>query len=342
MLLEWIEQLDRGLHLSPIEAQSALDDLLSEASDDGLREKFLLALAKKGECVEEICAFSRGMMARCARVELPKGGLDLCGTGGSGLERFNVSTTAAFVLASLGVGVVKHGNRGSKKANGSFDLLEKLGVDLTLSPDEQARVFERNRLCFLFARAHHPTAKIVGPARAKIGRRTIFNLVGPLCNPAGIEHQVLGVSELRLGPIMAEVLKHLGRSKAAVVWGEPGIDEFSATGESKVWWVDRGEIWTETVTPDDFAFLPVPWENLPKGDCEQNAQIFKNLLLGHPQGGLDNMVALNAAAGLVVAGFCGNLKDAFREAHQQLSSGRVHDFFQRVLQTYEKRDCFGY
>ena len=133
---------------------------------------------------------------------------------------------------------------------------------------------------------------------------------------------------------MAESLQKLGRIKAAVVWGAPGIDEFSVSGESKVWWVDQGQIWTETVVPNDFAFLPVPWDLIPKGDCDQNAEIFRSILSGHAQGGLDNMVALNAAAGLVVAGFSGNLKDAFREAHQQLASGRVNDFFHRVLKTY--------
>jgi anthranilate phosphoribosyltransferase len=330
MLNEWITKLEHGQHLNPSEAESALADLLADNTDDELREKFLLALTKKGESVDEICGFVRGMMARCARVELPSGGIDLCGTGGSGLERFNVSTTVAFVLASMGVGVVKHGNRGSQKPNGSFDLLEKLGLDLTLTPEQQAREYESHRLCFLFARAHHPAVKAVGPIRAKIGKRTIFNLVGPLCNPANIQLQVLGVSDVALGPKMAEVMKKLGRSKAAVVWGEPGIDEFSVSGSSKVWWIDRGEIWTETVQPEDFAFTPVPWDKLPKGNCERNAEIFKSLLLGHPQGGLANMVALNAAAGLVVAGFSGNLKDAFRDAQQQLASGRVHELFKQM------------
>jgi anthranilate phosphoribosyltransferase len=331
MLKTWTEQILKGHALSRKEAEQALGALLEPSSSDEDRASFLEAMADKGETVDEICGFVDGMMFRCEKVVLPSGGVDLCGTGGSGLERFNISTTVAYLLASMDIGVVKHGNKGSKKNNGSFDLLEKLGVDLTLSPEEQAKRYNAAHLCFLFARVHHPGVKAVGPARAQLGQRTIFNLVGPLCNPASVQHQVLGVSDPKLGPIMAEALLKLGREKAAVVWGEPGIDEFSVSGDSRVWWVVNGEVREETVQLSDFGLSPVPYEKLPKGDCDVNAEIFTKICEGDEQDGLADMVALNAAAALVVTNRVGSLKEGFALSREKLRSGAVKAFFENSL-----------
>lgn len=331
MLKTWSERLVDGDDLSSDEAERALTALLNADVSDEQRVLFLGALAQKGETVDEICGFVRGMMSRCQNVVLPSGGVDLCGTGGSGLERFNISTSVAYLLASMHVGVVKHGNRGSKKRNGSFDLLEALGVDLNLSAEEQAQRYGRTKLCFLFARQHHPAVKAVGPARAKLGGRTIFNLVGPLCNPALVKHQVLGVSDPALGPVMADALLKLERHKAVVVWGEPGIDEFSVSGESRAWWLVNGQVQEETFSPEDFGIERVPYDNLPKGDCEENAEIFRRLCEGDPQGGLADMVALNAAAAMVVVNRAGSMKEGFALSRAKLASGEVALFFKESL-----------
>lgn len=327
MLKDFIEQVSSGVDLSEAQAQLALGALLEASSTDDDRAKFLESLVDKGESVGEICGFVRGMLERCEKVELGEGGLDLCGTGGSGLERFNVSTTVAFVLGSLGVKVVKHGNRGSHKQNGSFDLLEALGVPFDLSEERLAEQLKAQNLCFLFARAHHPAVKAVGPARARLGRRTIFNLVGPLCNPAGVQSQVLGVSDPALGPKMAEVLKSLGRGPSVVVWGEPGIDEFSAVGKSLAWWVGDGKIREESVDPAELGVESHLWEALPKGDCQKNAEIFRELLSGQGDVGLMDMVSLNAGAGLVLAGKATDLKAGYVAALEQMKSGRVASYF---------------
>ena len=331
MLKDLIEVLATGQDLTEAQAVLALGELLDEKNSDDDRFKFLENLANKGESVEEICGFVRGMMARCSKIDLEGRGLDLCGTGGSGLERFNVSTTVAFVLASMGVPIVKHGNRGSQKSNGSFDLLEALSVPFDLSLEEKVSQFKRHNLCFLFARAHHPAVKAVGPARAKLGRRTIFNLVGPLCNPAEVKSQVLGVSDVSLGPKMAEVLRRLGRGPSVVVYGAPGIDEFSLSGTTKAWWVKDGKVTESSYEAKDFGCSEVHWDDLPKGDAETNAQIFREIIAGGGNLDLRAMVALNAAAGYVLVRDDLDLKTAFEQVLAHMESGAVQPFFESLL-----------
>jgi anthranilate phosphoribosyltransferase len=331
MLKGLIEVLAAGQDLSEDQAMLAFAELLDEKNDDEDRLKFLKNLANKGESVEEISGFVRGMMERCSKIDLGGRGLDLCGTGGSGLERFNVSTTVAFVLASMGIPIVKHGNRGSHKSNGSFDLLEALCVPFDLSLEEKAKQFQERNLCFLFARAHHPAVKAVGPARAKLGRRTIFNLVGPLCNPAEVKSQVLGVSDALLGPKMAEVLCRLNRGPSVVVHGAPGIDEFSLSGTSKAWWVRDGEITEKSYEAKDFGLSEVSWDDLPKGDAKENSKIFMEIIAGGGNLGLRAMVALNAAAGIVLMKEHLDLKTAFKQVMDHMESGAVLPYFESLL-----------
>jgi anthranilate phosphoribosyltransferase len=338
MLDAWTEKIKKGHNLSESEAEVVLSDLLSEGGSDDERAELLAALADKGESVDEICGFAKGMMARCLKVDLgpqAKQAFDLCGTGGSGLERFNVSTTVAFVLGAMGIPVAKHGNRGSRKSNGSFDLLEVLGVPFEMDVADKVKQFQNHQLTFLFARAHHPAVKAVGPARTRLGRRTIFNLVGPLCNPAGVGHQVLGVSDPKLGPLMAEALLRLGKSSALVVWGEPGIDEFSLAGESRCWWVKKVDgqmkVVEESYAPSDFGLQKVDYEVLPKGDAETNAKIFKELVAGSGNSELMSMVALNAAAAVVLRDDHKNMKQAYQEVLEYMKSGKVKSYFEALL-----------
>jgi anthranilate phosphoribosyltransferase len=331
MLKDLTSRCLTGHSLSPSEAESALDALLNPSTGDSERLAFLGALADKGESVDEIIGFAQGMMKRCVPVALPHPGVDLCGTGGSGLDRFNVSTTVAFVLASLNVPVCKHGNRGSQKGNGSFDLLEALGLPIDLNAEEQVQRFKDHGLCFLFARAHHPTVKAVGPARAQLGRRTIFNLVGPLCNPSKTERQVLGVSDPKLGPLMIEALKALGRKSAMVVWGEPGIDEISLSGNSQLWQLENGSVSHKTLNPNDLDLPTLPWDSLPSGEAEHNAQLFQEIINGGEAGGLRQVVAINAASALVVTETHPNLKAGYQAALEALSDGRTLAKFNDLL-----------
>ena len=331
MLKNLTELCLQGNSLIPSQAEAALEALLDVSTEDASRVAFLGALADKGESAEEIVGFAQAMMKRCVPVSLPHPGLDLCGTGGSGLERFNVSTTVAFVLAALGVPVCKHGNRGSKKGNGSFDLLEALGLPIDLDAKEQVKRFSEHGLCFLFARAHHPTVKAVGPARAELGRRTIFNLVGPLCNPSNTERQVLGVSDPELGPRMIEALKALGRKSAMVVWGEPGIDELSLSGKSRMWELKENKITETSITPEDVSLPLIPWDSLPAGDADHNATIFKEILLGEEAEGLRDVVALNTASALMVSGYEPDLKKGVQIALETLQSGKAQNLFEKTL-----------
>lgn len=332
MLKALTEALQSGQELSPDQCEQALVALLDGDGGVDAKVAFLGALADKGESVGEITAFAKVLYSRCTKVELDDRGVDLCGTGGSGLERFNVSTTAAFLLASLGVPVVKHGNRGSRKGNGSFDLLESLGVNFDLSMDRQKELYAAHGLCFLFARAHHPTVKAVGPARAQLGRRNIFNLIGPLSNPAGVKRQILGVSDPRLGPVMAGALGELGR-QGAVVHGAPGIDELSMAGESQLWWVCDGEVSEQRFHPSSLDLEPISWEALPKGDASDNAKTFEALLKGDPCGGWDAMVALNAAAAMTASADHGNdLKGLFGSVLEHLHSGKCWASFEEYRQ----------
>jgi len=255
----------------------------------------LVALAERGETGTEVAAVVRALLARALPVPVSGPCLDLCGTGGSGLTRFNVSTTAAFILAAAGVPVAKHGNRGSQRANGSFDLLDALAVPFALSGDRLAELHRGSGLCFLFARALHPAVAAVAPMRKLAKRRTIFNLAGPLANPCRPRCQVIGVSDERCARTLAAAVAELGVARACVVRGEPGIDEFSVVGTSRWLLVEDGVI-TAGETPARHPGLD--HAALPGGDAAENAALFARLIAGENLGALRDMVVLNAGVAL--------------------------------------------
>lgn len=328
MLDSFIKKISRGCDLSESEAQECLDKMLSGECQEESIIQLLDSLCQKGESISEITGFAKTLLSKKVPVQLNGSPIDLCGTGGSGLERFNVSTAVAFVLASGGYPVAKHGNKGSKKANGSFDLLEKLGIDINTTPELAAELFQTTSLCFLFARAHHPDMKHVGPARAKLGRRSIFNLIGPLCNPADIQYQIMGISDPKLGPTISEVLKQLERKKALVVYGEPGIDEFSISGPSTYWLVENGQISEHSLVPNDLGIAEVPYERLPHGDCDLNVEIFHKLINGHDCEGLSDMVALNAGAAIYTLEQTDSIQEGYSHAKELLNTRKTKQFFE--------------
>ncbi len=255
----------------------------------------LTTWAERGETGEELAAVVRALLARATTLPIDGACLDLCGTGGSGLARFNVSTTAAFVLAAAGVPVAKHGNRGSRRPDGSFDLLDALGIPFALSGEQHARLKRETGVCFLFARAMHPAVAAVAPMRKAAGRRTIFNLAGPLANPCRPRRQLIGVIDERTARVVATALAALGGERACVVWGAPGIDEFSITGPSRFLLLEAGAMREDAVA----ALHPqLTHADLPSGEATQNAALLQRLLAGEERGPLLDLVALNAGAAI--------------------------------------------
>jgi anthranilate phosphoribosyltransferase len=281
--------------MDEVQARGLLELLLggSLAVEDG--GQLLAALAARGETGVEVAAVAQGMLERATVIPVSGACLDLCGTGGSGRQRYNVSTSAAFLLAATGARVAKHGNRGSVRPNGSFDLLDALGVPFALPPAAHAQLLESTGVCFLFARAMHPAMAAVAPYRKAAGRRTIFNLAGPLANPCRPRRQLIGAASAGTAAVVAEALTRLGVERALVVVGEPGIDEVSVSGATH--WIEVGRagrragVWRH-------PRWSVPYESLPAGDAAANAAVFAELIAGRAGAALQAMVLANAGAAL--------------------------------------------
>ncbi len=264
------------------------------AEDEGAQ--LLKGWAARGETGVELAAAVRFLEDKALRVPTVVPCFDLCGTGGSGLSRYNVSTTVAFVAAAAGVPVAKHGNRGSRRPNGSFDLLEALGVAFDLSVEQEATLQKETGVCFLFARTHHPAVGKVVPYRKKAGCRSIFNLAGPLANPAPIRHQIIGTVDEKTALVVADALSELSTEGALVVWGEPGIDEISVTGRTGTLHVTPEGIRKGTF--DTPTHPGLDYTALPGGDAEQNKETFMALLSSKETGPLLDMICENAGASI--------------------------------------------
>lgn len=280
----------------------------------------------KGETVDEIVGFARAMRERATAVRpLATGLLDTCGTGGDGLHTFNISTTTAFVVAGAGVPVAKHGNRAVSSAAGSADVLEALGVDLTLGPADMARCIDEAGVGFLFAQALHASMRHAAGPRREIGIRTVFNILGPLTNPAGAKRQLLGVYDPRLAPVMAEVAGRLGAERVLVVHGHPGMDEVSASGPTTVATFDAaegGDVVVSQVTPESVGIARGTLADLAGGDAAENAAILRSLLDGE-HGPRRDVVLLNAAAALLAAGVADDLAHGVSLARASIDEGRA-------------------
>lgn len=256
----------------------------------------LKAWAARGETSLELFSAVQFLQKHAMRVPVTTPCFDLCGTGGSGLSRYNISTTVAFILAAAGIPVAKHGNRGSSRPNGSFDLLDHLGIPFDFSPQESAQLQQETGLCFLFARTHHPEVGKVAPYRKAAGGRTIFNLAGPLSNPARIKHQLIGTIDEATARVVAQALSLLESEGALVVWGTPGLDEISITGKTGYLWVQANHIATGELVPS--TKLDINYATLPAGDAPDNARTFFKLLSGSEKGPLLDMLVENAGAAI--------------------------------------------
>ena len=316
-----LNSLLNGVNLSADEAEAAMRAIMSGQLTTAQIAALAVALRAKGETEDEIAGFARAMRAGAVNVEgVPPDAVDTCGTGGDNLRTFNISTAAALVAAGADVTVAKHGNRSASGKAGSADVLEALGVALDMSPARQAEALRSIGIAFLFARAHHPALKHAAAARTEIGVRTVFNLLGPLTNPAGARIQLVGIYKGVRTATIAGVLAKLGASRAMVVHGSDGMDEITLTGETEISEVRNGAVSTYTVTPAQFDLAPCAPEALAGGDAACNADIIRRILRGE-QGPRADIVALNAGAVICLAGKAATHANGIARARDAVASG---------------------
>ena len=295
--------VDEKRSLTDAEASGAMDALMSGEADEIQAAALLTGLRMKGESIDEIVGLARAMREHALRVDLsdlPRL-VDTAGTGGSGKHTFNSSTAAGFVLAGCGVPVAKHGNRAMSSSVGSADVLEALGGQISVTPDQAASLIREVGFGFLFAQAFHPAMRFVAPIRRRIGVRTVFNILGPLTNPARATHQLIGVARPELGPLMATALGRLGVRRGLVVHGHEGLDEVSPSGETTCWQIDNDGLTEFTLSPQDFEIRPVPLGAVRGGDSAEESAWMMREVLGGKTSALTGFVTLNAAAGLLAA-----------------------------------------
>ncbi|QKC96859.1 anthranilate phosphoribosyltransferase [Mesorhizobium sp. NZP2298] len=325
-----IAKVAGGNALSFEEAREAFDIIMSGDATPGQIGGFLMALRVRGETVSEISGAVATMRAKMLRVEAPAGAIDIVGTGGDNSHSVNISTASAFVIAGSGVPVAKHGNRGLSSLTGAADVLIALGLKIDISPETIGGCIRETGLGFMFAPAHHPAMKHVGPTRVELGTRTIFNLLGPLSNPAGVVRQMVGVFLPEWILPIAETLKALGTEHAWVVHGD-GYDEITTTGETQVAELIGGEIRGFTLTPEEFGLKRHTKDELRGGDAAYNAKALRDML-GGAAGAYRDTVLMNAGAGLVIAGKATTLGDGIALAAQAIDSGRALQVLDRLVE----------
>ena len=322
MLKPYIQKVINRQNLSAEEAEAAMTIIMDGEATDAQIGGYLVGLRMKGETVAEITGSARAMRAHAAPIHLNINGdalLDTAGTGGDGAHTFNISTAAAFVIAGTGRKVAKHGNRAASSKCGSADVLAELGINLDLTPDQVGRCIDEVGIGFLFAPKFHPAMKYAIGPRRQLGQRTIFNILGPLTNPAGATHQVIGVFDPELTQPMAEVLGELGGRAALVVHGHGGLDELTTAGPNRVSHLKDGAVNTYELDAAELGLKPAQPEDLRGGDPAENAQMLRALLNGKDQSPRCDVVVLNAAAAL--ASESGDFPNAIAEARQSLDGG---------------------
>ncbi len=329
-IIEALQQVVRGESLSAAEAAAVMAIIMEGEATPAQIGALLTALRLKGESVEEITGFARGMRAKSVRIAPARTPLvDTCGTGGDKLKTFNISTAAAFVAAGAGVGVAKHGNRSVTSKSGSADVLEELGITLAVPPAAVEQCIDRIGVGFLFAPSFHPAMKYAAPVRREIGIRTVFNILGPLTNPADAPHQVVGVYDAALTEPLAQVLGLLGSRRAFVVHGLLGLDEWSTAGATQVSELRDGAVTTRVYRPADLGLAEATPDELLGGNPAENAQLIWALFRG--QGGPKrDIVLLNAAAALVAAGVAADMPAGLQQAAVSIDSGAALEKLQAL------------
>ena len=330
---EAIKKLVRGQTLTEEQAGALMLDMLDGAWVPEQVAAFLTALAVRGESAEELAGFARTVLDRAITLDVEHPLLDTCGTGGSGLDTVNTSTMVAFVLAAFDVRVAKHGNRASTGKCGSMDVLEAMGTPIAIPPRRVERLIEMTNVGFLFAPLHHPGLGSVGLIRKRLGFRTAFNLVGPLANPARVQHQLLGVSDNARAPAMLEALQRLGIERAIVASGFDGLDEISVTAPTWIHELVKGRVVQTAFTLDEVGLTPAPPEAIKGGDRAMNAQVFTRVLQGRDTSPIRDLVALNAGAALKVADRAESIREGYYLACDILAAGAPFEAFDLYRRT---------
>ncbi len=337
MITRAVEILSSQRDLTGAQMQQVMEEIMGGEIETAAIVSFLTALSKRGETVEEITAAVKVMRRHSAKINTRhKVILDTCGTGGDTSGTFNISTAAAFVASGAGINVAKHGNRSVSSRCGSADVLEALGIDVNLSKEKIGQCLDEIGIAFLFAPNLHPAMKYAMPARKEIGRKTIFNILGPLTNPAGATHQLLGVYDSRWTEILAGVLKNLGIVHALVVYGQDGLDEVTITSATRISELNKGKVQTYEVNPEDFGFKKARRDEILGGDVSSNARIILDVL-GGKTGPARDIVLLNAGAAIYAADKASSIKEGIELARDSIDSKKALKKLELLKEHFPKR-----
>lgn len=321
MMTEAIYKVISGEDLEFDMAKAAMEEIMEGSATQAQIASFITALRMKGESISEITACATVMRDKALRITSDLDVMDIVGTGGDELGTFNISTTTAFVVAAGGVPVAKHGNRSVSSKSGAADVLEKLGVNINISSEQSQKILEEIGLCFMFAQIYHSSMKYAAPVRREIGIRTIFNILGPLSNPAGATMQLMGVFDEKLVEPLAQVLSNLGVKRGMVIHGCDGLDEATLTTKTKVIEIQNGVLRSYYVIPEELGFTKCKLEDFIGGDAEENAEITRRILKGTEKGAKRDVVILNAAMALHTAGKGASIKACIPIANELIDSG---------------------
>ena len=321
MIKEAIIKLSKKQDLAYAEAEAVMDEIMSGQATPVQMSAYLTALALKVETIDEITASAAGMRAHCIKLLHNLDVLEIVGTGGDGSNSFNISTTSSLVIAAGGVPVAKHGNRAASSKSGAADVLEALGVKITLTPERSAEILKKINICFLFAQNYHIAMKYVAPIRKELGIRTVFNILGPLSNPAGANMELMGVYDQSLVEPLAQVMANLGVNRGMVVYGQDSLDEISMCAPTSVCEIRDGKFTSYEITPEQFGYERCEKGALTGGTPAENAEITKAILKGEEKGPKRQAVCLNAGTALYIAGKAASIEEGVKLAESLIDSG---------------------
>ena len=322
MIKEAIIKLAKKEDLTYAEAEQVMNEIMEGKATDVQKSAYLTALSMKGETIDEITASASGMRAHCIKLLHDMDVLEIVGTGGDGSNSFNISTTSSMVIAAAGIPVAKHGNRAASSKSGAADVLEALGVKIDVPPEKSTELLNKIQICFLFAQNYHIAMKYVGPIRKELGIRTVFNILGPLSNPAGANMELMGVYDQSLVEPLAQVMANLGVVRGMVVYGQDKLDEISACAPTSICEFQDGTYRTYVIQPEDFGMKTATRDALKGGTPQENAQITRDILNGE-QGAKRNAVLLNAGAGIYIGGKADTFREGVELAASLIDGGQV-------------------
>lgn len=336
MIKEAIIKLSKKQDLAYAEAEAVMDEIMSGQATSVQMSAYLTALSLKGETIDEITASAAGMRAHCIKLLHNLDVLEIVGTGGDGSNSFNISTTSSLVIAAGGVPVAKHGNRAASSKSGAADVLEVLGVKITLTPERSAEILKKINICFLFAQNYHIAMKYVAPIRKELGIRTVFNILGPLSNPAGANMELMGVYDQSLVEPLAQVMANLGVDRGMVVYGQDSLDEISMCAPTSVCEIRDGKFTSYEITPEQFGYERCEKGALTGGTPAENAEITKAILKGEEKGPKRQAVCLNAGAALYIAGKAASIEEGVKLAESLIDSGAALKKLEKFVEETNK------